>query len=179
MSSQTQEALEKILTNLLSSLHIDFKLEFVDEGHQIRANLIVSADQELLLVGNAREMLNSIQHYARVALHISFPEDFSHFLVDVNNMRSRREHIIFKIIPQIAKQEVEIEGHTIILVGLSGYERRIIHQELAEVKSVETTSVGTRFNRKMIIRPTSDTGSTGIDNAKIFEIDSLVSRHAL
>jgi len=177
MPEHTQKVLEKILSHIFDVLDLPYDPEFVNEGNQWRINMRVPTEREHLLIGNGREILDAIQHYLRVTVHTHLPDDYTHFLIDINNIRSRREHIIESVIPQIAKKEVEIDGHTIIFVGLSGYERRLVHQELADVTSIETTSVGPRFNRKMIIRPTSDTGSTGIDNAKMFEIDALVRQY--
>jgi len=176
MPQETQQLMNDILAPLFAALQLPFQIEYIDEGHQWRLNIQVDSEKEAILIGNGHEVLDSLQHFTRVALHKKLPTDFTHFILDVNNIRSRREHVITSVIPQIAKKDVQNEGHTIILVGLSGYERRLIHQDLVEVSSLETTSVGPRFNRKLIIRPTTDTGSRGIDNAKIYEIEKLIAQ---
>lgn len=169
------EALQKNITEIVDLLVRpicgDYTMEFVREGEQWRVNL--GGDNTDRLLTFQGEVLNSVQHLVRVLVHQRMPKDRTHFILDVNMSRSVREKFINEEIPNLAKNDVLALGMTIILKNLSSYERRLVHQMLHEVEGLETMSVGEGNNRKLLIRPTSDTGSLGIDNSKIVDIDAV------
>ena len=171
MDQSVQSTVEQILDLLVKPICGEYKAEFVREGEQWRVNLTGENTKNLL--GFKGEVLNSVQHLVRVLVHQRIPKDRTHFILDVDMSRSKREKFINEEIPNMAKHEVLGLGMTIIIKNLSSYERRLIHQMLQEVEGLETMSVGEGNNRKLLIRPTSDTGSLGIDNSKIVDINSI------
>jgi spoIIIJ-associated protein len=175
MDQSIQDIVQKILDLLITPICGEYKAEFVREGEQWRINLTGENTKNLL--GFKGEVLNSVQHLVRVLVHQRLPKDRTHFILDVDMSRSRREKFINEEIPNMAKLEVLAQGMTIIIKNLSSYERRLIHQMLQEVEGLETMSVGEGNNRKLLIRPTSDTGSLGIDNSKIVDISAIEDIH--
>lgn len=172
MSNEFKECVLKFIQFLVFPvLSADFTTDIEKEGDQWRFN-IVSKNTELL-VGFEGDLLRSIQHLIRVLVHRKFPTDRTHFLIDVNNYRKNREYAISTKIPDIAISEVLSRGNTVILVGLSGYERLQVHKILAEIKGLNTSSVGPEDNRKLLIMPTSETGSGSMDSARIIHIDQI------
>jgi spoIIIJ-associated protein len=143
------------------------------EGEQWRIN--INSEQNELLVGYRGETIKSIQHVTRVLVHKAFPNDRTHFLIDVGEYKKSREHIINGKISTIAQREVLEGGKTVILLGLSSYERLIIHKLIAETSGIETQSVGEGDERNLIIRPTSGDISTmgGMENALVINIKNL------
>jgi R3H domain len=65
------------------------------------------------------------------------------------------------------------EGKTVILIQLSGYERKLIHSFLSDSKGLNTSSIGEGMDRKLLIMPTSEFGTSGIDEALIINLDNL------
>jgi spoIIIJ-associated protein len=175
MDQAVQESVQQILQMLVKPICGDFKSEYIREGEQWRINL--TGENVELLQGQKGELLNSIQHLIRVMAHLEHPKDRTHFILDINMARSSREKFINEQIPLMAKEEVLDLGMTIIIKNLSSYERRLIHQMLEEVTGLETMSVGEGNSRKLLIRPTSDTGSLGMDNSKIVDINSVQNPH--
>lgn len=171
MDESLQAVIQDVLKLLVQPICGDFQTEFVREGEQWRINLTGENTQRLL--GFKGEILNSVQHLMRVIVHQRIPKDRTHFILDVGMARSKRERFINEEIPAMAKDEVLGMGLTIILKNLTSYERRLIHQMLQEVIGLETMSVGDGNNRKLLVRPTSDTGSLGIDNSKIVDINAI------
>ncbi len=169
------EEVKKTIINLIQDLtnpivgHVD--VNFTKEGEHWRVNINSKDGKEL--IGKKNELLNSLQHIVRVLTHKIHPEDKSHFLIDINNFKNRKEKILNETIPGTAKTEVLQNGKTVILVGLNGYERLIIHKLLAEVDGLETTSVGADPNRKLVVRPTSETGSVSMEESKVIDVTSL------
>jgi predicted RNA-binding protein Jag len=171
MTSEVQNTLIGFIHLLVDPINPGAEIVIEREGDQWRVNLLVGTEE--ILVGKDGDVLRSIQHLARVLVHRKHSEDKSHFILDVNHYRKAREYAISNIIPQIAENDVLSQGHTIILVGLSGYERLQVHKILSEIKGLNTNSVGPEDNRKLLIMPTSETGSTSMEKAKIYHIDQI------
>ena len=171
MSPEIKEAIIYTLHLLIDGIDPNFELDIEKEGDQWRINInTTKADN---LIDKDGELIRSIQHLIRVLVHKKHPTDRSHFLIDVNDYRRNREKLILNKIPMLAKKEILMQGNTIILVGLSGYERLQIHNILAEIDGLSTNSVGPKENRKLLLMPTTETGSTGIDKAKIYNLDQI------
>jgi spoIIIJ-associated protein len=172
MPNEFKECVLKFIQLLVFPvLSADFTTEIEKEGDQWRFNIL--SEKSDVIVGIEGELLRSIQHLIRVLVHRKFPSDRTHFLIDVNNYRKNREYAISTKIPDIAMSEVLNKGNTVILVGMSGYERLKVHTILSEIKGLKTSSVGPEDNRKLLIMPTSETGSGSMDSAKIVHIDQI------
>ncbi|MEM1312843.1 MAG: R3H domain-containing nucleic acid-binding protein [Patescibacteria group bacterium] len=171
MTSDVQGTLIKYIHLMVDPIDPNINIAIQREGDQWRANLVTEAEAEFTVADG--ELVRSIQHVARVLVHRKYPEDRSHFILDVNNYRKLREHSISNTIPILAKNDVLADGNTIILVGLSGYERLQVHRTLSEIKGLNTNSVGPSNNRKLLIMPTSETGSSSMDKAKIYTVDQI------
>lgn len=171
MDQTLQTSITEIVKILVTPIVGEYDLEIIREGDQWRVD--IKGENAVKLLGSKGEVLNAVQHILRVLVHNQVPKDRTHFIMDVNQIRSRREKFIAEEIPMMAKNEVLAVGMTVIIKNLSSYERRLIHQLLAEANGIETMSVGEGGNRKLLIRPTSDTGSLGIDNSKIVDIDAI------
>lgn len=161
----------EIINSLVTPISGPIELELLKEGDQWRVNII--SDNGAQLMGFHGELLNALQHLVRVIFHKKNPNDRSKFLLDVQLIRQKREGFINNQIPILAKEEVLKTGATYIFKNLTSYERKIIHSLLADVTGLETLSVGDGMNRKLLIRPTSETGSLGMDNSKIIDINMI------
>jgi spoIIIJ-associated protein len=171
MDEQYKQQISKIINNIVTPICGPVELEYAKEGDQWRVNVVSPNGPELF--GYKGELLNALQHLIRVLIHKQFVDDRTRFLLDVGMTRHRREDYINKQIPEMAKEEVLKNGTTYIVQNLSSYERRIIHGMLAEVKGLETLSVGDGYSRKLLIRPTTEIGSMGMDNSKIIDINAI------
>lgn len=153
----------------------DVGLEFMHEGDQWRINLV--SIQGRSLIGEHKEIVNSLQHIVRVAFSKRFPGDRTHFILDVNLFRQNREEFINKYLMALADAEVLQAGNSLILLHLTSYERRIVHHIMSDVNGLETVSVGNGSERRLIIRPTSDTGSASLEKAKVIDVDREVEQY--
>lgn len=173
MKEEFEKQLHTILKLLIEPMAPDPVIKITPEGDQWRVN--INSDHNDLLVGYKGENVKAIQHITRVIIHKKFPEDKTHFLIDIGEYKRSREHIITSKITNLAEKEVSELGKTLILTGLSGYERKIIHGLLGDIKGIETTSVGESNNRKLLIRPTSGelSAGMGMDNAIVIDINKL------
>lgn len=173
MDKEYQNYITETVQFLMKPMIGEVDFEYTSEGDQWRIN--IKTENAEVLTARKNEVLSALQHVLRVLVHKKYPEDRTHFLLDVNSQRKVREDFINEEVPRIAKENILINGETVIVNGLSSYERKIIHRMLLEVDGMETTSVGDKNNRRLIIRPTSDTGSGGIDRSIVIDIDRVIS----
>ena len=171
MPLEIQKTIEEILKNIVSGLKVTATLNIKKEADQYR--IIIQTDEPETLTEKNGELVNQIQHILRVAIHQKFPSDKTHFLLDINDYRKNREYNIKIKIPDIARVKVLQQGKIVIFIGLSSYERMLIHQILSDSKGLNTSSVGPDEARKLLIMPTSEFGSSSIDDALIIDVNKL------
>jgi spoIIIJ-associated protein len=171
MELDYKQQLIKIITQLSEEVAGKVEITIAKEGDQWRVN-VISQDDETL-VGEKGENIKAIQHIARVIMHRQYPNDRTHFMIDVGEFRKNREKLIKSKISLLAQKEVIDEGTTLILRHFNGYERKLVHNILADTDGLETISIGEDESRKLIIRPTSEVGSKGIEQSRILDIKDL------
>jgi spoIIIJ-associated protein len=172
MNPEIKEAISSIVNSFCQSLNLTYQIEVSKEGTQHRVNIITESPE--VFEDSNYEYLYILQYFVRVGVHRQFPKDFTHFLIDVNGKRFAREKVVKEFVPDIVVKEVLELGNTILLIGLNGYERKLLHNHFYNMKGVTTKSVGEDEGRKLMIMPTSEVGVSGIENAKIFDIAKLV-----
>jgi len=168
MDNLVSQTILDLLLPIVKSINPACEISFQKEADQYRI-IIDKGDKDL--VGEHSEVIRSLQHLVRVVVHKKFPNDRTHFIFDVGGYRSKREMALKMSIPDLAKIKVLEEGQTVVLVNLSGYERLLVHQLLADIAGLETNSVGAKNDRKLLIMPTSEVGSTAMDDALVWDIN--------
>lgn len=174
MNPNVRERIEHYLQLLISPIDSKATVEFIQEGTQWRINIDCSIDPDLF-IGEKSETLVAIQHVLRTLVHKNLPDDRTHFILDVRLYRKKREENITNKLPILIEKFAINQGKSLVLTGLSSYERLLIHHYLAEAKGVQTLSVGMSTSRKMLIMPSGESGSTGgLDNAIVVDIEKLM-----
>jgi predicted RNA-binding protein Jag len=171
METEIKNYIDSLLHLLLDSITKLESADYTKENNQWR--IVLQAKDNNILLENNGELIKAVQHTIRVMVHVKYPPDRTHFFLDVGNYRKNREKIISIKIPQLAEEEVIGKGKTIIILNMTGYERMQVHQILADVKGLETTSVGEPNSRKLMVLPTSDIGMASQDDAIVFDINSV------
>jgi predicted RNA-binding protein Jag len=69
---------------------------------------------------------------------------------------------------------VLVQGMTLMVLGLSSYERLIVHKSLSEIKGIQSMSVGGGNNRKLVVMPSSE-GSVngGLEKAIVLDFTKV------
>lgn len=95
------------------------------------------------LVGDDGEVLEALQELARLAV-LSATENRSRLVLDINGYRRGRTVELSKI-AQDAVDRVKNDGGRVALAPMSAYERKIVHDAVAELGFVsESEGEGTR-----------------------------------
>ncbi len=171
MPDQIQTEIKLILTELLNKLGLRYELEIIDESVQYRIN--IKLNHPNLLTDDSLSMLFSIQHILRKSIHNLYPEDRSHFLLDVNLIRKNKEENIINKIPELVEINTIKEGKSIVIINLNSYERLLLRNFYRDIKNVELLSVGTEKERKLLILPSSEFGSLGLNEALVIDSNKL------
>ena len=72
--------------------------------------------------------------------------------IDVNNYRKERENIIVEL-AKAAARKVLLTKEEVRLPAMNGYERRLVHVELATRPDVKSESIGEDPERYVVIKP--------------------------
>ncbi|MDD5430987.1 MAG: hypothetical protein PHP03_02070 [Candidatus Pacebacteria bacterium] len=73
-------------------------------------------------------------------------------ILDINNYRREREHLIAEIAKAAARKAL-LNKQDVELPAMNAYERRLVHMELASRPDVKTESVGEGPERRIIVKP--------------------------
>ena len=145
---------------------IDLAVEFVKttlKNMNIEADVTVS-DTELgkkievygeaagVLIGHHGETLDSFQHLANLAANRTENKKSSvpKISVDIESYRAKREETLRSLARRMAHRVVKYK-RSVMLEPMNPYERRIIHAELQSFPGVNTNSIGSESNRKVVI----------------------------
>lgn len=171
MPQNVKDKILYFLDVILKGFDPGYTLEILQEADQYR--IVINSDKNELLIGDNGEIVAALQHVLRCIVHKQVIEDKTHFLLDIGGFRKKREDNLKIFIPKLVKQNVIIEGKSIVFVGLSSYERLLIHKILADLTNLQTMSVGLSNNRKLLVMPTSDIGTQGLENAMIIDLKNI------
>ncbi len=124
------------------------KLEEEQDGKTV---ISLIAEKSSSIIGYRGEVLDAIQTLAGASLNIG-RKDYKKVVVDCENYRDKREETLVKLAHKLEEKATEMRRE-VILEAMSPYERRIIHTELANSKTVFTMSEGKEPNRYVVIVP--------------------------
>ena len=79
-------------------------------------------------------------------------DDTGGVFVDINNYRRELEDIILEL-ARAAARKAAMSKSDVELPPMNGYERRLVHVELATNPNVKTESIGEAKQRRVIVKP--------------------------
>jgi spoIIIJ-associated protein len=137
--TQTQDP-KQILTDILAHLGIEAQIEAhpLDGGGTL---LHLQSAEAGRLIGKHGQMINSLQYLVnRILLHKN--PDAGRVTLDVEHYRERqRDELVAKA--KAAAEKVKRWGEPVELEPMSAFDRRMVHQALADDPEIETVSVET------------------------------------
>ena len=117
---------------------------------------IIFSDNDAMLIGKNGKNLKALSTIVSAYVNVETGSNYK-FLIDINEYKEKREHILERMAKKIAR-EVAATNIEVKLDSMNSYERRIIHNVLSNHKKVYTESEGEEPNRYVVIKPknTSD-----------------------
>ena len=140
--------IKNFLNKLLKDLGFNANIEVKMNG-EVPAYTIYS-DNDSLLIGKSGKNLQALSIVANQYVKKEVGESFK-FLIDVNAYKEKHERALVRLAKKVAREvaTTKIEAK---MDSMNSYERRIIHNALANNKKVYTESEGEEPNRYVVIK---------------------------
>jgi spoIIIJ-associated protein len=145
---QVADEATNFISGLVSAFGLAGTTTAVVEGDDIEVK--VDGSDLGLLVGPRGTTLQAVQEIARVVAQRRLGDHDTHLRVDVGGYRERRREALSRFAQQVAAQVVA-DGTARSLEPMSSADRKIVHDVLAEVDGVVTSSAGEEPNRRVVI----------------------------
>lgn len=140
------------LERLLDILDFDGDIDLDVEGERAVVSIIGDGDVNKL-VGERGEVLDALQELTRLAATAETGQR-SRLMLDVAGYRARRRTELTDLGVTTAEQVVA-DGEPVKLPAMNPFERKIVHDAVATVPGVESSSEGEEPRRRVVISPVS------------------------
>ncbi|MEG0385851.1 MAG: RNA-binding cell elongation regulator Jag/EloR [Solibacillus sp.] len=144
------EEAKKYLISIAEPMGItDLSIEHKSDGKNVSFKL--SSEKAALLIGKRGYTLNALQQVTQLMLNKT-AKSFMILQMDVEDYRERRQVAL----EQLAERMADKATHTrkpVTFEPMASYERKIIHNALANRLDIETYSEGVEPNRYLVIEP--------------------------
>lgn len=149
---EMQFAIEFVET-VLRDLEIEATAVPVKDSDGDYVGINITGENTGALIGHHGETLDAIQYLANLSASRRSPTPNREFLkitVDIENYRAKREETLRALARRMAAKAVKYKRN-FVLEPMNPYERRIIHSEIQQIENVDTHSVGSDENRKVVV----------------------------
>ncbi|BDH63812.1 protein jag [Ureibacillus massiliensis 4400831 = CIP 108448 = CCUG 49529] len=144
------EKAKEYVTNIAREMGIqDLKIEVENKGKRLLFKL--DSEKAALLIGKHGATLNALQQLTQLVVN-NTAKTFISVTLDVENYRDRRQATLEQLADRMADKAVRT-GRKVVLEPMPSYERKVIHNALANRIDIETYSEGTEPNRYLVIEP--------------------------
>jgi len=146
------EVAAEFLNGLLERMKLDADVEtnLVDGTMYVEIWGPEDEDEMGLLIGRHGQTLDSLQELVRAAVHREL-QTRCLVLVDVEDYRKRRLAQLTSRAREAARN-VQSTGREQALEPMSAFERKVVHDAVAQMGGLETESEGEDPNRRVVIR---------------------------
>ena len=141
--------LKDSIKEITSLMNIEANLEVKRRDKNI--NITIFSNNNYILIGKNGKTIGALQNIIRQIVSQEINDEYK-IIIDVENYKERKLHTIEKIAKQVAREvaKTKVESK---LESMNSYERRAVHNILANNKYVYTESIGEEPNRCVVIKP--------------------------
>lgn len=144
------EAAKAYLRAIAEQMDIhDLKIDVKEEGKYKIFKL--ESEKAALLIGKRGQTLNSLQQLTQLVMNKS-AKSFVLVKLDVENYRERRKEALELLANRMADKAIRLHQR-VEFEPMPSYERKVIHNALANRLDIETYSEGVEPNRYLVIEP--------------------------
>lgn len=145
------DAVADFLEELLERMGIDAIAEPSSRGDHMYVDIVeASEDDVALLIGHAGQTLDAIQELTRMAVGRQLDERIR-VVIDVDDFKKRHEDRLSEKAQEAAERALET-GEPVALDPMNAYERKIVHDAVAAIDGVESSSKGEEPDRAVVVR---------------------------
>ena len=135
--------------SILAGMGIEYQLEVRSNDDEI--NFAIESNDNPLLIGKDGKCLDALLTLLKVYIS-KLTDDKMMVGLDIGGYRANRkrqlEVLATKTAKEVAKTKIEVK-----LKPMNAYERKIIHEKLADWRDVYTESEGEGIDRALVIKP--------------------------
>ncbi len=140
--------LRDYLQELTKNMGIDVSFETKIRGEQISIKMY--SDNNSILIGKNGKTLSAFQTILRQKVYNQI-EKYPYIILDVENYKEKQQQHLERLAKRLAKEVQKTKIDT-TMENMNSYERRIVHNALANFKNISTVSEGEEPNRHVIIK---------------------------
>ena len=143
----------RVANAILTPLGYTYSIETSPtEGEENGVTLMISSPDARYLIGDDGDKLDDLQYLVNRLVQAEW-EDAPRIRVDCDNYRERAEAKLLRRARSRAERVLQT-GRPLLMEKLNAYQRRLIHNELAKMEGITTSSEETdsRFKRITISR---------------------------
>jgi spoIIIJ-associated protein len=141
------------LERLLDILDFDGDIDLDVEGERAVVSIIGDGDDIDKLVGERGEVLDALQELTRLAATAETGQR-SRLMLDVAGYRAKRREELSELGTRTAREVLE-SGEPVRLAPMNPFERKVVHDAVAAVDGVESSSDGEEPRRRVVVSPAS------------------------
>ena len=144
-SKKAEEYIRSILAGMgVSEIEIEACED--DEGVEVQLNC---GNDYGYIIGRRGETLDAIQYLTRLVINKG-SEGYKRVSINAGNYREKREETLRELAKKQAAR-VKKYGRNVTLDPMNPYERRIIHTTVQEIEGVDSHSIGSESDRRVVI----------------------------
>lgn len=144
--------IKETLTKMTELMGAKSKLEVRKRENNI--SVTIFSENNAILIGKNGKNVTAMQQLIRQMVNSKLNKPLS-IIIDVGNYKEKRARNIEYLAKKLAR-EAHKTNTEVTMDSMNSYERRIVHEVLADDKYVYTESIGEEPNRCVIIKPKED-----------------------
>ena len=113
-------------------------------------SVTIFSENNAILIGKNGKNVAALQLLIRQMVNSKLKEPLS-IIIDVGNYKEKRARSIEYLAKKLAREAYKTKTE-VTMDSMNSYERRIVHEALADDKYVYTESIGEEPNRKVVIK---------------------------
>ena len=146
-----KEAVQKIVGFMDLNCQVEVKEELDEKNNKTLLVLVYTPDNARFVIGKDGQNLKALEQLLR-AIFLKKITGIENIVVDVNDYRRSRAMYVVDLARQVVAR-VRSTQKAEALLPMSGYERRIVHMELASYPDIATESIGAEPRRRIVVKP--------------------------
>lgn len=144
--------IKEYIIKLLKDLGFQANVEI--KNKEAIPTYIIYSDNDALLIGKNGKNLKALSIIVNQHVTKELGKSYK-FIIDINSYKEKHEKQLEQLAKRIAKEVAQTKIET-KMDSMNSYERRIIHNILANNKRVYTESEGEEPNRYVVVKPKED-----------------------
>ena len=139
---------KETIADILKKMNVEANLEVRRRDKSI--SITIFSDNNSILIGKNGKNIAALQLLIRQIVNSKLKESIS-IILDVGNYKEKRAKNIEYLAKRLAREAHKTKTE-VTMDSMNSYERRIVHEVLADDKYVYTESIGEEPNRKVVIK---------------------------